>query len=154
MEMVQPILAAALVLGLLASLLILASQDSPSGAAESGDGPGDPLQGIRSGTFCARPSKLLHSESVGPSELAPPHKLSWWFARWLSRLTALLKPVSAREDVSLVRRVTLTPTHHLHILMVHGEELLLVTHPHGCESLRVAGRSTVQEALLGEHRAQ
>jgi hypothetical protein len=38
-------------------------------------------------------------------------------------------------QVSVVRHLTLTPTHRLHVIRVHGRELLLVTHPHGCENL-------------------
>jgi flagellar biogenesis protein FliO len=42
------------------------------------------------------------------------------------------KPGSRPKSLQPVERLALTPHHSLHLISVHGRELLVVTHPQGC----------------------
>ena len=42
------------------------------------------------------------------------------------------KPGSRTRSLRAVERLALTPNHSLHLVNVHGRELLVVTHPQGC----------------------
>jgi len=60
-------------------------------------------------------------------------------AVWKLRPGALRYPWSAgqRSATSLqsVERVALTPQHSIHVVRVHGRELVVATHPQGCSLL-------------------
>ena len=56
-------------------------------------------------------------------------------AGWLWR-----KPVGVPRALETVERLALTPQHALHLVRVHGGELLVATHPQGCTLLSENGR--------------
>jgi hypothetical protein len=43
-----------------------------------------------------------------------------------------------------VERLALTPQHTLHLVCIHGREVLLATHPQGCSAI-----TTVAERAMG-----
>ena len=71
-------------------------------------------------------------------------------ALWLLRrggaasIGSLLRRTQLRtKSLEPVERLALTPQHSIHLVRIHGRELLVATHPHGCtvlvESSRGAG---------------
>jgi flagellar biogenesis protein FliO len=51
-------------------------------------------------------------------------------ARWRGRPA----PGNAKS-IETIQRIALTPQHSLHIVRVHGRELIVATHPQGCALL-------------------
>lgn len=102
-------MAIALVLGLLA-LLVVTRLFSRSGAIPEAAFP-SLAANIRTRMF----------------SLMQPSKKQWVFSR---------NSQSQSDDhLCVVRHFTLTATHRLHVIRVHGRDLLLVTHPQGCQQL-------------------
>jgi flagellar biogenesis protein FliO len=42
---------------------------------------------------------------------------------------------SQAQSLEAVERIALTAQHAVHLLRIHGRELVVVTHPHGCALL-------------------
>jgi len=42
---------------------------------------------------------------------------------------------SKSRSIETVQRIALTPQHSLHLVRIHGRELLVATHPQGCALL-------------------
>lgn len=151
MEMVQPILAVVLVLGLLVAVVSLAKGAAPSKART---GPEDDetrppplfLGSLGRERFWRSSFAQTVVSGAGPSGA--------WLLNWRLRLMRWAKPAQQYEEVAVTRQVALTPTHRLHVVRIHGREMLLVTHPHGCEQLNLAEHSSGVEPLSGEGRAQ
>ena len=83
--------------------------------------------------------------------LAASGSLAQLAARWRAR--PLLRergsrPREARE-VSILGQLALTPTHRLHVVSLRGRDVVVVTHPQGCEwfSLETPGAATFSGAL-------
>jgi hypothetical protein len=90
------------------------------------------------------------ASGISGPEATRSRLLGRWFLNWGPNLLNWTKQSGQREEVSVVRQLTLTPTHRLHVLRVHGRELLVVTHPRGCETLNIEDKS----GLPGDGRVQ
>jgi hypothetical protein len=72
-------------------------------------------------------------------------------ARWRARPFSLRqrsRPQDTRE-VTIVGQLTLTPTHRLHVVSLRGRDVVIVTHPQGCEwfSLETLGTAAFSGVL-------
>ena len=50
------------------------------------------------------------------------------------------RPSGRSRAIESVERLGLTPQHSLHLVRVHGREIVVATHPHGCTVLEGAGK--------------
>lgn len=72
-------------------------------------------------------------------------------ARWRTRPLLLRRgsgPQGTRE-LLIVGQLTLTPTHRLHVVSLRGRDVVVVTHPQGCEwfPLETPGAGTFSGVL-------
>jgi flagellar biogenesis protein FliO len=57
----------------------------------------------------------------------------WRLRRRGSPIGALWrKPSGSARALETLERLTLTPQHALHLVRVHGREIVVATYPHGC----------------------
>jgi len=61
-----------------------------------------------------------------------PGRLSRGWSRGWPRVRPALGPGRSLETI---QRLPLTPQHSLHLVRIHGRELVVATHPHGCALL-------------------
>lgn len=58
-----------------------------------------------------------------------------------SRFRCLLRLTPGRaKSLEPVERLALTPQHSIHLVRIHGRELLVATHPRGCTVLNESSR--------------
>jgi hypothetical protein len=62
----------------------------------------------------------------------------------LLRARVLGYPSDDTRSMIAVERLALTPQHTLHLVCIHGREVLLATHPQGCSAI-----TTVAERAMG-----
>jgi flagellar biogenesis protein FliO len=67
--------------------------------------------------------------------LAASGSLAQFAPRWRTRPLALGRGSGSRgaHEVSIIGQLTLTPTHRLHVVSLRGRDVVVVTHPQGCE---------------------
>ena len=58
------------------------------------------------------------------------------------RWTSWRRPEQSPPRLEKVERLALTPQHSLYVVRVHGTEILVATHPHGCTLLGEAALSS------------
>ena len=91
--------------------------------------------------------------------LAASGSLAQLARRWRTRpfLPLLERGSRPREtrEVSIVGQLALTPTHRLHVVSLRGRDVVVVTHPQGCEwfSLETHGAGTFS-GVMDEARGQ
>jgi flagellar biogenesis protein FliO len=83
--------------------------------------------------------------------LAASGSLAQLAARWRARPLLRERGSRPREtrEVSILGQLALTPTHRLHVVSLRGRDVVVVTHPQGCEwfSLETHGAGTFSGAL-------
>jgi flagellar biogenesis protein FliO len=89
--------------------------------------------------------------------LAASGSLAQLAARWRARPLLRERGSRPREtrEVSILGQLALTPTHRLHVVSLRGRDVVVVTHPQGCEwfSLETPGAATFS-GVMDEARGQ
>jgi flagellar biogenesis protein FliO len=72
----------------------------------------------------------------------------WKFRRPVGPMGSLWrKPAGGVRALETVGRLTLTPQHALHLVRVHGREIVVATHPQGCTLM--SEKSVMSEKISG-----
>ena len=99
--------------------------------------------------FCRRRNARIASSAIAKSALL---KFPLSSFRFRKRDT----PESGSAQLRVLKRVSLTPTHHLHLISIDSTSLLICTHPQGCSLLQSspaeAGMAGGGAAFLAELR--
>jgi flagellar biogenesis protein FliO len=91
--------------------------------------------------------------------LAASGSLAQLARQWRTRPFLLLRERGSRpretREVSILGQLALTPTHRLHVVSLRGRDVVVVTHPQGCEwfSLETPGAATFS-GVMDEARGQ
>lgn len=134
MEMFQPILACALVLGLLVTVLALVTGRSLS---KSPEGRANKEQGIPFLPQISRGRRGQLRESTGGAGFLVSGLAVNPFSKLGLKLRQWTRTSDRPEELSQVLHLALTPTHRLHLVRIRKSEVLLVTHPRGCDQLKL-----------------
>ena len=121
MDMAEPVLGILVVFGLLATFVLL-TRHLAGGKAR-----------------CVPPT---YTRSGSPFTAAGIAQL------FRSPLPRWMRPGGDATDLIRVRQLALTPTHRVHLVRIQGSEVILITHPQGCDWHPLTGELAASPAFI------